>query len=161
MKRRAHELQQTRAEIETRRQELDQKIADFNAAANDSSEADTPSDTDLQEASTSEALSGAERTGSALGNGSKTPEQGLAFAEVFAVDESQVKEDIWRMIGDVRFDVKNASAVMYARQPATARGVKIARWAVPLFWALRVLGLPKSCKMLPPVQKADRDLENT
>ena len=127
-------LKQTRAEIETRRQELDQNIADFNAAANDATEAETPSETDPSKASTSEALSELEATAGALGNGPQSPKQGLAFAEVFAVDESQLKEDIWRMIGDVRFDVKNAAAVMYARQPATARGVKIARWVVPLLW---------------------------
>ncbi|GAQ82369.1 Glycosyltransferase family 61 protein [Klebsormidium nitens] len=127
VKRRAHELQQTRAEIETRRQELDQKIADFNASANDFTEADTPSETEPSRASTSEALSETEATAGALGNSPHLPKQGLVFAEVFAVDESQVKEDIWRMIGDVRFDVTNAAAVMYARQPATARGVKIAR----------------------------------
>lgn len=136
MKRKQHDIERTKQEIEVKRQELDQKIADFNASATDSTDSDSLSETEPEashlEGLLAKALSELESTKAALAETQSRLEQGpgkgpMSFAEVFAVDESQVKEDIWRMIGDVRFDVKNATAVLYARQPATARGLRTAR----------------------------------
>jgi chromosome segregation ATPase len=131
MKRKQHDIERTKLEIETKRQELDQKIADLNASADLDTLSETEPEASQLEGLLAKALSELESTKAALADSQSRLEQGpgkgpMSFAEVFAVDESQVKEDIWRMIGDVRFDVKNATAVMYARQPATARGTRIA-----------------------------------